>query len=53
MNAEPLPNDFTGRKLVFVITEDWFFVSHFLPMAGAARELGFEVRGGLPGCGPQ
>jgi glycosyltransferase involved in cell wall biosynthesis len=33
-----------GRKLVFVITEDWFFVSHFLPMARAARELGFEVR---------
>jgi glycosyltransferase involved in cell wall biosynthesis len=39
----PLP-DFSGRKLVFVITEDWFFVSHFLPMAEAARELGFEVR---------
>jgi glycosyltransferase involved in cell wall biosynthesis len=36
--------DFTGRKLVFVITEDWFFVSHFLPMAEAARELGFDVR---------
>jgi glycosyltransferase involved in cell wall biosynthesis len=32
-----------GRKLVFVITEDWFFVSHFLPMARAARELGLDV----------
>jgi glycosyltransferase involved in cell wall biosynthesis len=32
-----------GRKLVFVVTEDWFFVSHFLPMARAARELGLEV----------
>jgi glycosyltransferase involved in cell wall biosynthesis len=28
---------------MFVITEDWFFVSHFLPMARAARELGFDV----------
>jgi glycosyltransferase involved in cell wall biosynthesis len=44
MTASSSPHDFTGRKLVFVITEDWFFVSHFLPMARAARELGFEVR---------
>jgi glycosyltransferase involved in cell wall biosynthesis len=33
----------TGRKLVFVVTEDWFFASHFLPMARAARELGLDV----------
>ena len=32
-----------GRKLVFVVTEDWFFASHFLPMAQAARELGLDV----------
>lgn len=31
------------KKLVFVVTEDWFFCSHFLPMARAARELGLEV----------
>jgi glycosyltransferase involved in cell wall biosynthesis len=31
------------RKLVFVVTEDWFFASHFLPMARAAGELGLEV----------
>ncbi len=30
-------------KLLFVVTEDWFFASHFLPMARAARELGLEV----------
>jgi glycosyltransferase involved in cell wall biosynthesis len=30
-------------KLVFVVTEDWFFASHFLPMARAAREMGLEV----------
>ncbi|MCU4178578.1 glycosyltransferase family 4 protein [Bosea sp. BH3] len=30
-------------KLLFVATEDWFFASHFLPMARAARELGLDV----------
>ncbi|MDP3408472.1 glycosyltransferase [Bosea sp. (in: a-proteobacteria)] len=30
-------------RLLFVATEDWFFASHFLPMARAARELDFEV----------
>jgi glycosyltransferase involved in cell wall biosynthesis len=25
------------------VTEDWFFASHFLPMARAAREMGLEV----------
>src|SRR3954471_8909208 len=31
------------KRLAFVVTEDWFFASHFLPMARAARELGLEV----------
>ena len=49
-HAEPAPSDpadaprAAGRKLVFVVTEDWFFASHFLPMARAARELGLTVR---------
>jgi glycosyltransferase involved in cell wall biosynthesis len=30
-------------KIVYFVTEDWFFASHFLPMARAAREAGFEV----------
>src|ERR1700743_4003109 len=30
-------------KLLYLITEDWFFVSHFLPMARAARAAGVEV----------
>lgn len=30
-------------KLLFVVTEDWFFVSHFLPMARAAQAAGFDV----------
>ncbi|RIY01446.1 glycosyltransferase family 1 protein [Aureimonas flava] len=30
-------------KLAFVVTEDWFFASHFLPMARAAVAMGFDV----------
>jgi glycosyltransferase involved in cell wall biosynthesis len=33
----------TMAKLLYFVTEDWFFCRHFLPMARAARELGFEV----------
>jgi len=29
--------------LVYLVTEDWFFRSHFLPMARAARGAGFRV----------
>ncbi|MFC5083025.1 glycosyltransferase family 4 protein [Microvirga arabica] len=42
MSSSPSP-DIQGRKLVFVVTEDWFFASHFLPMVRAARELGLAV----------
>src|ERR1700739_1197877 len=31
------------RRLLYVVTEDWAFISHRLPMARAAREAGFEV----------
>src|SRR5918912_1447629 len=30
-------------RLLFLVTEDWYFLSHRLPMARAAREAGFEV----------
>jgi len=30
-------------KLLYLVTEDWFFISHFLPMARAAREIGFDI----------
>jgi glycosyltransferase involved in cell wall biosynthesis len=30
-------------RLLYVVTEDWFFLSHRLPMARAARDAGFEV----------
>jgi glycosyltransferase involved in cell wall biosynthesis len=35
--ARPAP------RLLYVVTEDWYFVSHRLPMARAARAAGFEV----------
>ncbi|NKD56048.1 glycosyltransferase family 4 protein [Haematospirillum sp. 15-248] len=35
MNAQP--------KLLFLVTEDWYFCSHRLPLAVAAREAGYEV----------
>jgi glycosyltransferase involved in cell wall biosynthesis len=31
------------RRLIYVVTEDWYFLSHRLPMARAARAAGFEV----------
>jgi mannose/cellobiose epimerase-like protein (N-acyl-D-glucosamine 2-epimerase family) len=40
------PQLFAGvrpRRIVYLVTEDWYFVSHRLPMARAARDAGFEV----------
>ena len=31
------------KKLIFLVTEDWYFWSHRLPMARAASIAGFEV----------
>lgn len=30
-------------RLIFCVTEDWYFCSHRLPIARAARDAGFEV----------
>lgn len=38
MTPEPHP-----PKLLFFVTEDWYFCSHRLPLAIAARDAGFEV----------
>src|SRR5690348_14911191 len=32
-----------GRKLLFLVTEDWYFVSHRLELAIAARQAGYDV----------
>jgi len=37
------PNAATAPRLLYVVTEDWAFLSHRLPMARAARDAGFEV----------
>ncbi|GFO82721.1 MAG: hypothetical protein A49_23480 [Methyloceanibacter sp.] len=30
-------------RILYVVTEDWYFLSHRLPMARAAKEAGYEV----------
>jgi glycosyltransferase involved in cell wall biosynthesis len=30
-------------RLLYLVTEDWYFCSHRLPLAAAAREAGFDV----------
>lgn len=30
-------------RLMFVVTEDWYFMSHRLPLARAARDAGYDV----------
>jgi hypothetical protein len=30
-------------RLLFVVTEDWYFASHRLDLARAARDRGFDV----------
>ena len=30
-------------KILYLVTEDWFFCRHFLPMGRAARSAGFDV----------
>lgn len=32
------------RRLLYLVTEDWYFLSHRLPMARAALAAGFEVQ---------
>ena len=41
----PFPAAAAARrpKLLFLVTEDWYFCSHRLPVARAARDAGFEV----------
>ena len=33
----------THKKILFLVTEDWYFCSHRLPLAVAARNAGYEV----------
>jgi glycosyltransferase involved in cell wall biosynthesis len=38
-----VPSQAGRPKLVFLVTEDWYFCSHRLPVARAARDFGFTV----------
>ncbi|HEX5515970.1 MAG TPA: glycosyltransferase family 1 protein, partial [Pseudolabrys sp.] len=33
----------SAPRLLYVVSEDWYFLSHRLPMARAARESGYDV----------
>lgn len=37
------PKHATAPRLLYLVSEDWYFLSHRLPMARAARDAGFEV----------
>src|SRR5262249_4703393 len=41
--AAPAKRAAAAGRLIYLVTEDWYFVSHRLPMARAARDAGFEV----------
>lgn len=38
-----MSSNLQGRSILFVVTEDWYFISHRLPVARAARDAGMEV----------
>ena len=40
---DAVPNVTRAPKLLFLVTEDWYFCSHRLPVARAARDAGFAV----------
>ena len=36
-------SDRSAARVIYLVTEDWYFISHRLPMARAARDAGFDV----------
>lgn len=44
MNANPPPSDpLAGRKVLMLVSEDWYFCSHRLPIGVALRQAGADV----------
>src|SRR5262245_22199032 len=37
------PDAARKRRLLFLVTEDWYFWAHRLPLARAARDAGYDV----------
>ena len=47
----PAPKSFAGRRLLFVLNEAYFLLTHRLELARAARQAGFEGMKGIAGGG--
>ncbi len=43
MTPAPRPRKNSRPRILYLVTEDWYFCSHRLPGARAARDAGFEV----------
>jgi glycosyltransferase involved in cell wall biosynthesis len=41
--SSPHPMQDVPPRLLYVVSEDWYFLAHRLPMARAARDAGYEV----------
>jgi hypothetical protein len=39
----PLQGPTSNRRLLYFVTEDWYFCSHRLPLAIAAKNAGYSV----------
>jgi hypothetical protein len=48
--AETSVRDMAPR-ILYVVTEDWYLLSHRLPMARAAKAAGYEVHVATRACG--
>lgn len=42
-SAAPEQRSGRGPVLIYLVTEDWYFLSHRLPMARAARDAGYRI----------
>jgi glycosyltransferase involved in cell wall biosynthesis len=42
-NADGAPRKDPDVKILYIVNEDWFFVSHFLGIARAARDAGHQI----------
>lgn len=43
MNQTGASADYMRKRLVFIVNVDWFFISHRMPLAIAARDCGWDV----------
>jgi glycosyltransferase involved in cell wall biosynthesis len=41
--ARPLDRVVVNKKILYFVTEDWYFCSHRLPLAVAAKKAGYDV----------